>query len=156
MKTKALLLTVIFSLAGYLSYATDESHSSIDVPLFAKLADAKWDKILPDLKENSPEICILHVDPTTKATQLLIRSPKAIHIRKHWHTANETHILIQGTATLACGDKKEELAVGGFNYMPKKMAHEGWLSAGSLTFITVDSAWDVNWVEGPPTGADLM
>jgi len=29
------------------------------------------------------------------------------------------------------------------------------LPAGSLTFITVDGAWDINWVEGPPTAADL-
>jgi hypothetical protein len=33
-------------------------------------------------------------------------------------------------------------------------SHEAWLPAGSLTFITVDSEWDVNWVEGPPT-ADM-
>ena len=155
MKTKALLLALALSLGAYLIQAADENHSSTGAPLFTKLADAKWDKILPDLGENSPEICILRVDPTTKATQLLIRSPKAIHIRKHWHTANETHTLIQGTATLACGDNKAELGPGGFNYMPAKMVHEAWLSAGSLTFITVDSAWDVNWVEGPPTSADL-
>lgn len=42
-----------------------------------------------------------------------------------------------------------------FNYMPAKMVHEAWLPANSLTFITVDGAWDVNWVEGPPTSADL-
>ena len=27
---------------------------------------------------------------------------------------------------------------------------------GSITFITVDAAWDLNWVEGAPTAADLM
>jgi mannose-6-phosphate isomerase-like protein (cupin superfamily) len=122
---------------------------------FKNLSDLKWDKILPDLGADSPEICILHVDPTTQATQLLIRTPKAIHMRKHWHTANETHTLIKGTATLACEGKKVELAQGGFNFMPAKMAHEAWLPAESLTFITVDGAWDINWVEGPPTQADL-
>jgi hypothetical protein len=35
------------------------------------------------------------------------------------------------------------------------MVREAWLPAGSLTFITVDSEWDVNWVEGPPTAADM-
>ena len=63
---------------------------------FKKLSEIKWDKILPDLGENSPEISVLHVDPTTHATQLLIRTSKAIHIRKHWHTANETHMIIAG------------------------------------------------------------
>jgi mannose-6-phosphate isomerase-like protein (cupin superfamily) len=127
----------------------------MSVPEFKNLSDLKWGKILPDLGESSPEICVLHVDPTTQATQLLIRTPKAIHVRKHWHTANESHTMIIGTATLACDGKRAELSPGGFNYMPAKMVHEAWLPAGSLTFITVDSAWDIHWVEGAPTAADL-
>ena len=123
--------------------------------MFQKLSDVKWNKILPDLGENSPEICILRVDPKTQATQLLIRTPKAIHIRKHWHSANETHTIINGTAKFECDGKKVELAPGSFNFMPAKMVHEAWLPSGSLTFITVDGAWDVNWVEGAPTSADL-
>jgi mannose-6-phosphate isomerase-like protein (cupin superfamily) len=124
-------------------------------PIFKKLSDLKWDKILPDLGESSPEICILRVDPKTQATSLLIRTPKAIHVRKHWHTANESHTMINGTATLACEGKRVEIGPGGYNYMPAKMVHEAWLPANSLTFITVDSAWDINWMEGPPTSADL-
>ena len=124
-------------------------------PIFKKLSDLKWDKILPDLGADSPEICVLRVDPKTQATQLLIRTPKAIHVRKHWHTANESHTMIKGTATLACEGKRVEIGPGGYNYMPAKMVHEAWLPANSLTLITVDSAWDINWVEGPPTSADL-
>jgi quercetin dioxygenase-like cupin family protein len=156
MKMKGLLIAILLPLAGYLIYAAEESHTSAGAPLFAKLADAKWDRILPDLGADSPEISILHVDPATKATELLIRSPKAIHVRKHWHTGNETHTLIQGTATFACEGQKAELGPGGFNYMPAKMVHEAWLSAGCLIFITVDAAWDNNWVEGAPTAADLL
>jgi mannose-6-phosphate isomerase-like protein (cupin superfamily) len=132
---------------------TAAEHSTL--PEFKNLSDLKWDKILPDLGENSPEICVLHVDPKTHATSLLVRTSKAIHIRKHWHTANESHTMITGTAVLACDSKKGELAPGGFNFMPAKMVHEAWLPANSLTFITVDAAWDINWVEGPPTAADL-
>ena len=132
------------------------SGASADAAVFKNLSDLKWDKILPDLGESSPEICFLRVDPKTQATSLLIRTPKAIHVRKHWHTANESHTMIIGTAALACdGGKRVELSPGGFNFMPAKMVHEAWLPAGSLTFITVDGAWDVNWVEGPPTSADL-
>ena len=77
-------------------------------------------------------------------------------MRKHGHTANETHTIIQGTAVLACDGKRAEIGPGGFNFMPAKMVHEAWLTVDSLTFITVDAAWDVNWVEGPPTTADLI
>jgi len=109
----------------------------------------------PTLGAKSPEIAILHVDPTTGATQLMIRTPAAIHVRKHWHTANETHTMLRGKAVLECEGQRAELGPGGFNFMPAKMVHEAWLPADSLTFITVDRAWDINWVEGAPTAADL-
>ena len=129
--------------------------TAADAPIFKNLSELKWDKILPDLGESSPEICFLHIDPKTHATALLIRTSKAIHVRKHWHTANESHTMISGKAVLACEGKRVELSPGGFNYMPARMVHEAWLPANSLTFITVDGAWDVNWVEGPPTASDL-
>ena len=128
-----------------------------DMPeaIFKNYSDLKWGRILPDLGENSPEISILRVDPKSQATQLLIRTPRGIHVRKHWHSANETHTMLVGTQVYACEGKRVEQGPGSFNYMPAKMTHEAWLPAGALVFITVDGAWDINWVEGPPTAADL-
>ena len=124
-------------------------------PAFVRYSDLTWNEIIPELGLKSPEIAILHVDPTTQATQLMIRTPAAIHVRKHWHTANETHTIIRGSAVLACDGQQVELGPGSFNFMPAKMVHEAWLPAGTLTLITVDRAWDINWVEGAPTAADL-
>ena len=160
MKTKlylAILTTFSFLLS---SRAADpipiaSPEAAVNAPEFKNLSDLKWDKILPDLGADSPEISILHIDPKTHATSLLIRTPKAIHVRRHWHTANESHTIIRGTATLACNGKRAEIGPGGFNFMPAKMVHEAWLPINSLTFITVDGAWDINWVEGPSTAADL-
>ena len=123
--------------------------------IFSNYKDLKWKKILADLGESSPEICILRIDPKTQATSLLIRAPKGIHVRKHWHSANETHTIIFGTQVFACEGKRIEQGPGSFNYMPAKRVHEAWLPAGALVFITVDNAWDVNWIEGQPTVADL-
>ncbi len=159
MKTKLYLATVMafsFLLSCLAVEPVASPEAAVRAPEFKNLSDLNWDKILPDLGADSPEISILHVDPKTHATSLLIRTPKAIHVRKHWHTANESHTMIVGTATLACDGKKFELSPGGFNFMPAKMTHEAWLPTNSLTFITVDGAWDINWVEGPPTAADLM
>jgi mannose-6-phosphate isomerase-like protein (cupin superfamily) len=162
MKTKlnilALLVLTSFAIIDRTAEAADSVRGSggeMQQPIFSDFKDLKWDKILPDLGDSSPEICVLHVDPKTKATKLMIRTPKGIHIRKHWHSANETHTIVKGTATFECDGKRAELGPGSFNYMPAKMVHEAWLPGGSLTFITVDGAWDVNWVEGPPTAADL-
>src|SRR5438105_8554202 len=153
----AILLAALscFALSGRSQTTQNSPEPTITTPEFKNLADLKWEKILPDLGADSPEICFLHVDPKTHAASLLIRTPRAIHVRKHWHTANESHTMIKGTAALACDGKRFELQPGGFNFMPAKMVHEAWLPADSLTFITVDSAWDINWVEGAPTAADL-
>jgi len=123
---------------------------------FVRERDLTWTRIIPDLGARSPEMAIVHVDPATQATQLMIRTPAAIHIRPHWHTANETHSIIRGTAIFECDGQRAELAPGSYNFMPARMVHQAWLPANSLAFITVDRAWDVNWVEGPPTAADLM
>jgi len=162
MKTKLTFVAVVVFLTLGLNSRAAEGASSghangagMQQPIFSDFKDLKWDKILPDLGANSPQICVLHVDPTTKATKLMIRTPKGIHIRKHWHSANETHTIIKGIAKFECDGKHSELGPGSFNYMPARMVHEAWLPADSLTFITVDGAWDVNWVEGAPTAADL-
>ena len=85
----------------------------------------------------------------------MIRTPTAIHVRKHWHSANETHTVILGNTVFACEGKRTEQSPGSFNYMPAKMVHEAWAPAGGLVFITTDGPWDVNWIDGPPDAADL-
>jgi quercetin dioxygenase-like cupin family protein len=101
-----------------------------------KFQDIKWQKAIPELGEGSPEIVILHVNPETRATQLMIRVPKDFHVPPHWHSANETHTIINGAFIVQAGDGgREELGPGSFNYVPRGMVHQ-----------------DVNWVDGPPTG----
>jgi mannose-6-phosphate isomerase-like protein (cupin superfamily) len=119
--------------------------------------DMKWQRIFPELGERSSEIAILHSDPMTHATELMIRVPKDAHVPKHWHTANETHTVVSGTFIIECEGKREALGPGAFNYIPSRMHHEAWTTPGegALLFITVDSAWDINWVNGPPKPADL-
>jgi quercetin dioxygenase-like cupin family protein len=156
MAIAAVMLGVAVSVHGAATpEAAQGSAADTAQAVFRNYQDLKWEKILPDLGANSPEICILGVEPKTQATKLMIRAPKAIHVVKHWHSANETHTVILGNFVFACEGKRAEQGPGSFNYMPARMVHEAWLSAGSIVFITVDGAWDVNWVDGPPTSADL-
>jgi quercetin dioxygenase-like cupin family protein len=120
---------------------------------YQKFQDLKWEKLIPEEGAGSPEIAILHVDPQSGATQLMIRTPKNYHAPRHWHTANETHTVISGTFVMEHdGGKREELGPGSFNYMPGKMVHQGWTKPdeGTLLFITVDGPWDLNYLDGPP------
>ena len=118
----------------------------------------KWDFIFPDAGEKSSKITILHMDPVTKATQLMIRVPPNSHVPLHWHSANEVHVVLEGTFIMECDGKREVLTKGSFNYIPKTMQHEAWTTPdeGALLFITVDGAWDINWVNGDPKPEDLI
>lgn len=119
-------------------------------PLFLKAQDLKWQKMFPEWGEVSPEIVILRVDPATQATHLMIRNPKKMHVPPHWHSANETHTVLAGSLVFECDGKRETLGPGGFNYIPSKMVHQAWLPDNGWVLITVDAAWDINWVAGPP------
>ena len=39
-----------------------------------KYQDLKWEKINPEMGSKSAELAILHVNPTTQATEMLIRN----------------------------------------------------------------------------------
>ena len=152
MKVSIIGVLVIF--ASVQAFAqTDPAHPSHDDTIYLKSQDMRWDRIIPELRENSPEIAILHVDPKTQATKLMIRVPKDFHVPKHWHTAIETHTILSGTFIMEHIDgQRHELGPGSFNYVPAKAVHQAWTKPdeGTVLFITVDGAWDVNWVDGPP------
>ena len=142
------------------SIAQDKKHvmDSVAHALNIRFETLKWGKIVPELGERSPEITFLRVDPKTQTTQLLIRVPDNIHVPMHWHSANETHTIINGTFIMECEGKRDTLGPGSFNYMPAKMHHQAWTTSkeGTLLFITVDKAWNINWVGGPPKPEDFI
>ena len=153
MKVLASLLNLFAASHATAQVSTQQPSVSHDQAIYLKFQDLKWDKIAPELGDRSPEIAILHVDPSTQATKLTIRVPKDFHVPKHWHTANETHTILSGTFIMQHeGGQREGLGPGSFNYVPSKAVHQAWTKPddGTLLFITVDGAWDVNWVDGPP------
>src|SRR5215204_1856994 len=118
--------------------------------VFQKYQDLKWGKINPELGSKSAEIVTLHVNPTSQATEMLIRTPKDTHVPRRWHTANETITVIHGTFIVKHDGSSDRvpLEAGSFAYMPAKMIHEAWTGPDgeALYLVTVDSAWDINWV----------
>jgi quercetin dioxygenase-like cupin family protein len=147
-------LTATMAAGTAFAQVPSTSSNAADHPLNVKFQDIKWEKIMPELGEGSPEIVILRSDSKSQATQLMIRVPKNFHVARHWHSANETTTTISGTFLIQHGDgNREELGLGSLNYMPQKMVHQGWTKPddGALLFITVAGAWDINWVDNSPT-----
>jgi quercetin dioxygenase-like cupin family protein len=147
----ALLLTTAATAPAKLQETPGSDRQPVNIPY----SDAKWQAIVPELGKDSPQIAILRVDGKTGATQLLIRIPKKMHVPLHWHSANETHTVIQGDWVFEHDGSRHRLGPGGFNYIPAKTHHQAWSSDNALVFITVDSAWDVNWVAGAPGKSEL-
>jgi quercetin dioxygenase-like cupin family protein len=114
--------------------------------VFLKFSDLKWEKTPDGLQD----IVILHVNPVSKATELMIHAPKNFHVPRHWHSANETLTILSGTFSVKHdgSDEKVTLNSGSYCYMPAKMIHEAWAGDdGATFFVTVDGPWDLNWVE---------
>jgi len=153
--TVGLLVLALSAHPSMQQNTTTPGHAGQHRSLSTGYEDLQWQPIVPELGADSPQISILRVDPNTQATQLLIYMPKQMHVPMHWHSANETHTVIKGTMVFEHEGQRHELRAGGFNYLPARMHHQAWSSDDALVFITVDSGWDVNWVNGPPTKADL-
>jgi len=58
-----LLAVALLVLTNIRAQTTEPMAAMSDGPIFKNVSDLKWDKIIPDLGENSPEICFLRVDP---------------------------------------------------------------------------------------------
>ena len=158
MRQRIMLAILLCGALGWALAQQEKAKNSIetsDQALATPYDGVQWAKILPELGARSPEIALLHIDPVTKATKLMIRNSVPIHVPVHWHSANETHSVLRGSIVFGHEGRLDRLGPGGFNYIPKRMHHQAWLPANSLVFITVDGAWDVNWVQGPPTAADF-
>jgi quercetin dioxygenase-like cupin family protein len=119
--------------------------------------DLSWEKMLPELGEDSPLFAILRIDPKTNATTLMIEFPKALHIPKHTHEKSETHIILGGSHLFEDSESGQRFDVKerGYIYMPGKFMHEAWVPAGAKAVIILEDGWKVDWLEGPPSAKDL-
>ena len=120
-------------------------------PISRRADDLRWEKAVPDLGADGPDLAIVHVNPKTQATQLLIRAPKQAVVPWHWHTANEAITVVKGTFTVECEGKKIDLGPGSFTYTPSRLIHRATFSEGSMIAISADGPFDISWAGEPPS-----
>jgi quercetin dioxygenase-like cupin family protein len=101
--------------------------------------------MVPEMGKYSPMRTVLHEHPVNHSIQFLIRMPPNFHVPAHFHSANETHTVIEGTFIISVKGKKVALSPGGFNYTPARMMHEAWTppNQGALIFVTIDGPYDI-------------
>jgi CubicO group peptidase (beta-lactamase class C family)/pimeloyl-ACP methyl ester carboxylesterase/quercetin dioxygenase-like cupin family protein len=90
------------------------------------------------------QIAIVHVDRKTGATQLYFRLPPRFHAVRHWHTANETNVVVRGTFIIQHdGGERVTMKSGDFNFMPGRMIHQAWSGdEETIIFVSLDGRWD--------------
>src|SRR5689334_21207477 len=88
-------------------------------------AGLKWEPehAAPD----QSQIAIFHVDQKTGATELYFRLPPHFHAVRHWHSANETNVVVRGTFIIQHdGGERMTMIAGNSSVMPRRMVHQAW------------------------------
>jgi len=87
-------------------------------------------------------------DPTKGSSVLLIKATPGCVIPWHWHTPNESVMVVSGTATLQMKDNKPvTLTSGAFALMPSHHAHHFKCLRACALYIHSDAAFDIHYVD---------
>jgi len=120
-------------------------------PINLRAEDIRWEKAFPDLGADGPDLAVVHVNPKTQATQILVRATKQAVVPWHWHTANEAITVIKGTFTVECEGKRIDFGPGSFTYTPSRLIHRATFTEGCMIAISADGPFDIHWAGAPPT-----
>ncbi len=131
------------------------SDTESEISVLTNTQDLQWEKMVPELGDDSPELATLRVDPVTKTPTILARFPTDIHIPRHVHPDGETHVILEGSHLFDQDGLRYDVQKHGHLYMPGGLVHEAWVPAGTLAMISVEGGFNVDWLDGPPSAADV-
>ena len=80
---------------------------------------------------------------------MLLKLASGCRVPWHWHTANETLVVISGRGSLAMKDSPRPLPFvpGAYASLPSHHVHQASCSSACLLFNTADAAFDVHYVD---------
>jgi quercetin dioxygenase-like cupin family protein len=106
------------------------------------------------------DIAVVRGDPGKGAFDAYIRLQPGVRIPVHFHSSAESAVGVKGNFTLEMKDgTKKALAAGMYTFIPWQMPHAASCPAGGaacIGFFVFDKAFDVTWVEAPPTNPNPM
>jgi len=90
---------------------------------------------------------ILRGNPRFGPAWVLLRLASGCQVPWHWHTANETLLVVSGRGTvLAKEGPPLQFAPGAFAYLPSQHQHQASCARTCLLFNTADAAFDIHYV----------
>jgi len=91
---------------------------------------------------------VLRGDPRTGPAWVLLKLASGCRVPWHWHTANETLVIISGRGTLAMKDGPPlRFVPGAYASLPSHHVHQASCSRACLLFNTADDAFDIHYVD---------
>jgi quercetin dioxygenase-like cupin family protein len=101
---------------------------------------------IPDLP-GCASAAVLRGDPRTGPAWVLLKLASGCRVPWHWHTANETLLVISGRGTLAIKDGPPlQFVPGAYTSLPSHHTHQASCSRACLLFNTADAAFDIHYV----------
>ena len=91
---------------------------------------------------------LLRGDPSSGPAWVLLKLASGCRVPWHWHTANETLVVISGRGTLAMKDGPPlQFAPGAYASLPSHHAHQATCARSCLLFSIADAAFDIHYVD---------
>jgi len=91
---------------------------------------------------------ILRGNPRTDAAWVLLKLASGCSVPWHWHTANESLVVISGQGKFEMKKGKPlEFAPGAYAALPTRHVHRAVCTRECLLFNTADAAFDVHYVD---------
>jgi quercetin dioxygenase-like cupin family protein len=91
---------------------------------------------------------ILRGDPRSGPAWVMLKLDSGCKVPWHWHTANETLVVISGRGSLAMKDAPAlRFAPGAYASLPSHHAHQATCSRTCVLFSGADAAFDIHYVD---------
>ena len=101
---------------------------------------------IPDMP-GCASAAILRGDPRSGPAWVLLKLASGCRVPRHWHTANETLVVISGRGTVAMKDGPPlQFAPGAYASLPSHHVHQASCSRACLLFNGADAAFDIHYV----------
>lgn len=93
-------------------------------------------------------LSVLHGDPTKGAAVILLKFAPGCSVPWHWHTANETLVLVSGTGSAQMKDGQPmAMKAGDFLYLAGKGIHRFSAKTAVYMYDMPDGAFDIHYVD---------
>ena len=99
---------------------------------------------------------ILHGNPVLGPADVILKLASGCRVPWHWHTANETLVVISGQGTITMKEGPPlKFVPGAYAYLPAHHAHQATCVRTCLFFSGADARFDIHYVDESGTEIPL-